>query len=122
VERESKCGAYYNLHRIKLKKAMGLQQITKTFTMCEFLNRCTGHRVDRGAFGANAQIKTNCWGRCAECAEKHSEFVHMLERYPCGLKNQCTFCYTVGKKISDEICWHRGRPRVQRYNNAPTKP
>jgi hypothetical protein len=19
-------------------------------------------------------------------------------------------------------CWHRGRPRVQRYNNAPTKP
>jgi hypothetical protein len=20
------------------------------------------------------------------------------------------------------ICWHRGRPRVQRFNNAPTKP
>jgi hypothetical protein len=22
----------------------------------------------------------------------------------------------------DKICWHRGRPRVQRFNNAPTKP
>jgi hypothetical protein len=21
-----------------------------------------------------------------------------------------------------EQCWHKGRPRVQRYNNAPTKP
>jgi hypothetical protein len=59
VERESKCGAYYNLHRIKLKKAMGLQQITKTLTMCEFLDRCVGRRVDRGACGANAQIKND---------------------------------------------------------------
>jgi hypothetical protein len=57
VERESKCGAYYNLHRIKLKKAMGLQEITKTLTMYDFLDRCMGRRVDRGAFGTNAQIK-----------------------------------------------------------------
>jgi hypothetical protein len=57
VERESKSGAYYNLHGIKLKKAMGPQKITKTLTMCEFLSRCVGHRVDRDAFGANAQLK-----------------------------------------------------------------
>jgi hypothetical protein len=28
---------------------------------------------------------------------------------------QCDAC-VLGK------CWHRGRPRVQRFNNAPTKP
>ena len=59
MERESKCGAYYNLHIIKLKKAMGLQQITKTLTMCEFIDRRAGHRVDRGTFGANEQIKND---------------------------------------------------------------
>ena len=57
MERESKCGANYNLHRIKNKKAMGLQQITKTLTMYDFLNICAGQRVDRGTFGANKQIK-----------------------------------------------------------------
>jgi hypothetical protein len=30
----------------------------------------------------------------------------MYEKIPFGLIN----------------CWHRGKPRVQRYNNAPTKP
>ena len=59
MERESKCGAYYNLHRIKLKKAMGLQHITKNLTMYDFLDRCVGHKVDRGAFGTNAQIKND---------------------------------------------------------------
>jgi hypothetical protein len=29
--------------------------------------------------------------------------VHVLGRCACGLKNPCTFCYMVGKKISDEI-------------------
>jgi hypothetical protein len=24
--------------------------------------------------------------------------------------------------IESILCWHRGRPRVQRYNNTPTKP
>ena len=52
MERESKCGAHYNLHRIKLKKAMGPPQITKTLIMCEFLSRCMGRRVDRGTCGA----------------------------------------------------------------------
>jgi hypothetical protein len=59
MERESKCGAYYNLHRINFKKAMGLQQITKTLTMCDFLDRCAGLRVDRGALSTNAQIKND---------------------------------------------------------------
>ena len=59
MEREYKCGAYYNLHRIKLKKAMGLQQITKTLTMYDFMERCAGHRVDRGALGANAQMEND---------------------------------------------------------------
>jgi hypothetical protein len=57
VERGSKCGAYYNLHRIKLKKVMGLQQITKYLTIYDFLDRCGGHRVDKGALGANVQMK-----------------------------------------------------------------
>ena len=74
VERESKCGAYYNLHRIKLKKAMGLQQITKTLTMYDILDRCTGCKVDIGALGANAQMKNDLLAQCVECAEKHSEF------------------------------------------------
>jgi hypothetical protein len=26
------------------------------------------------------------------------------------------------KTKKQEKCWHRGRPRVQRYNNAPTQP
>ena len=56
MERESKCGVYYNIHRIKLKKAMGLQQITKTLTMYDFMDRCVGHRVDRGTFGTNKKI------------------------------------------------------------------
>jgi hypothetical protein len=55
VEREYKCGAYYNLHRIKFKNTMVLQHITKTLTMFEFLNRCTGRRVDIGACGTNAK-------------------------------------------------------------------
>jgi hypothetical protein len=59
VERESKCGAYYNLHRVKLKKAMGLQHITKTLTMYDFLDRCVGRRVDRGTFSANKKIKND---------------------------------------------------------------
>jgi hypothetical protein len=25
-------------------------------------------------------------------------------------------------QIMKRECWHRGRPRVQRYNSAPTKP
>jgi hypothetical protein len=74
VERESKCGSYYNLHRIKLKKAMGLQQITKTLTMYDFLDRCAGRRVDRGALGTNAQLKNEFWAQCVECAKKHSGF------------------------------------------------
>ena len=59
MERESKCGAYYNLHRIKLNKAMGLQQIKKNLTMYDFLDRCVGHRVDRDAFSTNVKIKNN---------------------------------------------------------------
>jgi hypothetical protein len=59
VERKSKCGAYYNLHRIKLKKAMGPPKITKTLIMYEFLSRCMGHRVDKGACGTNAQFKND---------------------------------------------------------------
>jgi hypothetical protein len=54
MERESKCGAYYNVHGINFKKAMGLQQITKNLTIFDFLDRCAGRRVDRGACGANA--------------------------------------------------------------------
>ena len=74
VERESKCGAYYNLHRIKLKKALGLQQITKTLTMYDCMDRCMGCRVDKGALGANAQIKNDLLASCVEFPEKHSEF------------------------------------------------
>ena len=59
MERVSKCGSYYNFHRIKLKEAMGPPKITKTFTMCEFMSRCVGHRVDRGAYGTNARIKND---------------------------------------------------------------
>jgi hypothetical protein len=29
---------------------------------------------------------------------------------------------TVSGPDNGTICWHRGRPRVQRFNNAPTKP
>jgi hypothetical protein len=36
---------------------MGLQHIKKTLAMCEFLNKCSGRRVNRGACGANAQNK-----------------------------------------------------------------
>jgi hypothetical protein len=59
VERESKCGAYYNIHGIKHKKAMGLQRFTKTLTMCDFMDRCVGRRVDRGTFSANKKIKND---------------------------------------------------------------
>jgi hypothetical protein len=61
VEREYKCGSYCNFHRINIKKAMGLQEITKILTMCEFLDRCAGRKVDRGACGTNAQIKNDLW-------------------------------------------------------------
>jgi hypothetical protein len=54
MERVSKCGACYNMHGINLKKAMGLQLITKTLTIFDFLDRCTGHRVDRGIVSTNA--------------------------------------------------------------------
>jgi hypothetical protein len=74
VERDSKCGAYYNLHIIKLKKAMGLQQITKTLTMYTFMDRCAGRVVDRGTLGANAQIKNEFLVKCIECAKKQSDF------------------------------------------------
>jgi hypothetical protein len=26
------------------------------------------------------------------------------------------------RNLEEHTCWHRGRPRVQCYNNAPTKP
>jgi hypothetical protein len=74
MERVSKCGACYNLHEINFEKAMGLQQITKTLTIFDFLGRCTGLRVDRGALGANAQIKNDLWVQCTEGAEKHRGF------------------------------------------------
>jgi hypothetical protein len=74
VERESKCGAYYNLHRIKLKKALGLQQITKTLTMYDFMDRCVGHIVDKGTLGTNAQIKNDLLAQCTKGIEKHSGF------------------------------------------------
>jgi hypothetical protein len=50
----TKCGADYNMHGIMFKRARGLPQITKRLTMCIFLQRCTGLRVDRGALSANA--------------------------------------------------------------------
>jgi hypothetical protein len=59
VDRESECGAYYNLHRMNLKKDTGPPKITKTLTMCEFLSRCVGHRVDRGTCSTNAQLKND---------------------------------------------------------------
>ena len=55
MERVSKCGACYNLHEINFEKAMGLQQITKTLRIFDFLNRCAGRRVDRGTVNANAE-------------------------------------------------------------------
>jgi hypothetical protein len=36
VERESKCGAFTILHKSKIWKARGLQNITKTLTMLRF--------------------------------------------------------------------------------------
>jgi hypothetical protein len=59
MERESKCGADFNVYGIKFKKAMGPPQITKILTMCDFLDRCVGRRVDRGACGANVQVKSD---------------------------------------------------------------
>jgi hypothetical protein len=53
---------------------MGLQQITKTLTMYDFLDRCAGRRVDRGALGANVQMENDLLAQCTECTEKHSGF------------------------------------------------
>ena len=59
MERESKCGAYYKLHRINIYKARGLQNITTNPYNVEFMDRGVGRRVGRGACGTNAQIKNN---------------------------------------------------------------
>jgi hypothetical protein len=53
---------------------MGLQQITKNLTMYDFLDRCVGRRVDRGALGVNVQMKNDFLAQFIECAEKHSGF------------------------------------------------
>jgi hypothetical protein len=39
-----------------------------------FWTDAQGHRVDRGALGANEQISNNLLVQCAECTEKHSGF------------------------------------------------
>ena len=57
----TKCGADYNMHEIMFKKARGLPQITNKLTMCIFLHKCVGLRVDRGALSACAQIETDFW-------------------------------------------------------------
>jgi hypothetical protein len=43
------------------KRARGLPQITKRLTMCIFLHRCVGLRVDRGALSANARTEKDFW-------------------------------------------------------------
>jgi hypothetical protein len=82
---------------------MGLQQFTKILTMCNFLDRCAGHKVDRVALGTNAQIKNDFVAQCVECIEKHSDFHTCSRKMHLWTKNLCTFCYMVVKKISDEI-------------------
>jgi hypothetical protein len=91
VERESKCDAYYNLHRIKHNKAMDLQQITKNLIMYDFLDRCTGRRVDRGALGANVQMENDLLAQCAECTKKHSGFSAHARKMPLWVKKPAHF-------------------------------
>jgi hypothetical protein len=50
------------MHEIIFKKARGLPQITKKLTMCIFLHRCVGLRVDRGALSACAQTEIGLLG------------------------------------------------------------
>jgi hypothetical protein len=44
------------MHEITSKKARSLPQITKKLTMCIFLHRCMGLRVDIGALSTCAQL------------------------------------------------------------------
>jgi hypothetical protein len=39
-----------------------------------------------------------------------------------GSRVHAFYEYLQGGLKNEEICWHRGRPRVQRYKSAPTKP
>jgi hypothetical protein len=45
------------------KKARGLPQITKKITMCIFLHRCMGLKVDRGALSAYVKTEKNFWAQ-----------------------------------------------------------
>jgi hypothetical protein len=45
------------------KKSRGLPQITKRLTMCIFMHRCAGLRVDRGALSANAKTEKDFWAQ-----------------------------------------------------------
>jgi hypothetical protein len=62
------------MHEIIFKKARGLPQITKRITMCIFMHRCAGLRVDRGTQSAYVQTEKDF-------------LVHMCMMCNCGLIN-----------------------------------
>jgi hypothetical protein len=48
--------------------------------MCDFMNRCAGRKVDKGALGANAQFKNDFWAQCIECTEEYRRFGARAQR------------------------------------------
>jgi hypothetical protein len=62
-EEGTKCGVDYNMHGIIFKEAGRLPQIKKRLTICIFLHRCAGLRVDRGTLSANAKTKKDFWAQ-----------------------------------------------------------
>ena len=63
MKRELSVVQLKNMHEITFKKARGLPQITKRLTMCIFLHKCAGLRVDRGALSTYAQTEKDFWAQ-----------------------------------------------------------
>jgi hypothetical protein len=55
--------------------------------------------------------------KVAQYHKKESEYIHVIQS-----KNERNEEFIKDKVHTEPPCWHRGRPRVQCFNNAPTKP
>jgi hypothetical protein len=113
-------------------KLVDLTYFNRTFSLLPFLE----HKASRSCFFPSdmtsfLHIEILSFGTELYKSSRilHTRAQIYTQRFHNFMMNLCTKlllsqfpAITVLGPRNGTICWHRGRPRVQCYNNAPTKP